>query len=221
MCIKMISFSASNIDINIIMSLSVAEASRAKAIADIPPRDKAIADARKKEKEEELHRITLELELLVKTELYKFISMYQGGRTYIVSDTHIPSLISYLDPDVDELLTADTKLQAFKIINKYASYHSIRVVDAVDILETKLWALQDQYSINRPEVKKIIETKIEEAGILAGSIFDKKTAAEKAVAEKAAAINAATAPSTAEKQIAEIEKAIAELQAKRLTLKSI
>jgi len=207
------------------MSLSVAEASRAKAIADISPRDKAIADARKKEKEEELHRITLELKPLLETEFNKFITMHYdsfvGITKFVVNKIHLSSLISYLDPDVDELLTADTKLQALKIINKYASYHAIRFEDAVDILETELWALQNQYSINRPEVKKIIETKIEEAGILAGSIFDKKTAAEKAVAEKAAAINAATAPSTAEKQIAEIEKAIAELQAKRLTLKSI
>lgn len=202
------------------MSISAAEAARTKTLADISPRDKAIADARKKAKKEQLHRYTLELESLCETEFNKFIRMDHGDlfgpRKLIVNDTHISSLILYLDPEVDELLTADTKLHALKIINKYASYHAIRFEDAVNILETKLWALQDQYSINRPEVKKLIETAMEDASRIAGAIFD-----EKAAAEKAAATNAVTAPSTAKKQIAEIEKEIAELQAKCLMLKSV
>jgi hypothetical protein len=208
------------------MSISAAEISRAKALADISPRYKAIADARKKAKKEQLHRYTLELESLCETEFNKFIRMDPRDLSttwnkLIVNVTHISSLILYLDPEVDELLTADTKLHALKIINKYASYHAIRFEDAVEILETKLWALQDQYSINRPEVKKLIETAMEDASRIAGAIFDEKAAAEKADAEKAAATNAVTAPSTATKKIAEIEKAITELQAKLLTLKSV
>jgi hypothetical protein len=155
-------------------------------VPDVPSpqvdRDREIADARKKARIEVERFAKLESESQCEIGLHKFMDMHSGhlGSPLIIDKTYLPSLIEYLDSSRRELCIASTMLYALKIINKYALHHAIRFEDALIVLETQLYTFQDKYSIYRPEVKKVIEKKMEEAGILAGSIFDEKAAAEKA-----------------------------------------
>jgi len=151
-----------------------AKAARAQAAAAFALNDqrhKAIADAQKQVHNAELYHAKLESESKCLIGLVEFTGLPTES---------IQAVILYLDPRQGTLCSADTKLLALQTINKYGSMNSIRYEDALIVLETQIKKLQQQYSISRPEITSIIEAKKKEAGILAGSIFDKKAAAEKA-----------------------------------------